>query len=176
MSEKTDVRQTLFIPILIMGYFAFAAAMRTGIENPFLLTVKLNLLIFVSFLGFMMMLGVFWLWGKIVGVKSNLRQIYTLWVFSLVPTLVWFFVTSFLYLVFPPPRTLSALGKLYSIVFIAFSTAILLWKIILYYLTLRFSLKLDLWKILQISTIVLPVVAVYSLLMYKWGVFRIPFL
>lgn len=174
--EKTDLGQTIFIPIFIILYFAFVSAIRGSLRNPYLLTMKFNLLIFASLSGFLIMLGLFYIVGKLVGGKGSLQQIYLLWIFSLIPTLVWFFVTSVLYLLFPPPRTLSFPGKLYSVVFIAFSIAVFLWKAILYYLTLRFSLKLDLWRIIQVSSVAIPAVLVYSLLMYRWGVFRIPFL
>lgn len=175
-SEKTDLRQTVFIPLLVVLYFIYVATLRTGLANPFLLTVKFNILIFASLSGFALMISLFYLGGKLTKGNGTLRQIYTLWVFSLIPTLTWFFASSILYILLPPPRTMSFLGKLYSVVFITFSLSVLLWKIILYYLTLRFSLKLDLWRILQISALVIPVVSVYTLLMYRWGAFRVPFI
>lgn len=174
--KEADLGQTLFIPVFIILYFAFVSAIRGSIRNPYLLTMKFNLLLFASIFGFLIMVGLFYTAGKLVGGKGNLRQIYLLWIFSLIPTLVWFFATSILYLLLPPPRTFSFPGKLYSVVFIAFSIAVLFWKTVLYYLTLRFSLKLDLWRIIQVSALVLPSVLVYSLLMYRWGIFRIPFL
>lgn len=172
----TDLKQTVFIPAFVIFYFIFVATIRNGIRNPYLLTVKFNFLLVAAVVGFLLMLGLFYFTGHLVGGKGNLRQIYTLWIFSLLPTLVWFFATSILYLILPPPRTVSFFGKLYSVVFITFSIAVFLWKIILYYLTLRFSLKVDLWKIVQISTVILPVVFTYSLIMYRLGIFRIPFI
>lgn len=172
----TDLKQTVFIPVFVILYFIFVATIRNGIRNPYLLTVKFNFLLVAAVVGFLLMLGLFYFAGHLVGGKGNPRQIYTLWIFSLLPTLVWFFTASILYLILPPPRTMSFFGKLYSVVFIAFSIAVFLWKSILYYLTLRFSLKADLWKIIQISTLILPVVFVYSLIMYRLGIFRIPFI
>lgn len=174
--QKTDLHQTIFIPLFVILYFIFVATIRTGLKNPFLLTVKFNTLLFVSVLGFLMMLALFYISGRLVGGKGTLRQIYVLWVFSLVPTLMWFFVTSILYLILPPPRTISFLGKFYSVVFITFSLAVLLWKSILYYLTLRFALKLDLLRIVGISVFIIPVIFVYSFIMYRLGIFRIPFI
>ncbi|MBI3380207.1 hypothetical protein HY029_05630 [Candidatus Gottesmanbacteria bacterium] len=174
--EKTYLSQTVFIPLLIFLYFAFVSTLRSGIKNPFLLTIKFNTLIFFSILGFVMMLAVFVVGGKLLNIKTQIERLYLLWIYSLVPTLVWFFTTSILYLILPPPRTMTFLGKLYSTVFITFSVAVFLWKMILYYLTLRFSLKIDLWKISQISTLVIPCVIIYSFIMYKLGIFRIPFL
>lgn len=175
-NEKTYLSQTVFIPLIILLYFAFVSTLRSGINNPFLLTVKFNTLIFFSMLGFVMMLGLFVVGGSLLGIKTQKDRLYLLWIYSLVPTLVWFFTTSILFLILPPPRTMTFLGKLYSAVFIAFSVGVLLWKMILYYLTLRFSLKIDLWKIFQISVLVIPCVIIYSFIMYRFGIFRIPFL
>lgn len=173
---KTDIKQTVFIPMLVILYFIFVSTLRFGIRNPFFLTVKFNTLLFYSLFGFTMMLGLFYTGGRLVGSKCNIKKIYLLWVYTLIPTLFWFFATSVLYLILPPPRTLTFLGKFYSLVFIAFSIGVLFWKIILYYLTLRFSLKLDLTRIIQISTLVVPAVLVYSFIMYNLEIFRIPFL
>lgn len=175
-SDKTDLHQTFFIPILVIFYFIFVTSIRSSLQNPFLLTLKFNFLIFSALLGFGGLISLFYISGKLVGGEGSLRQIYVLWIYSIIPTLVWFFTTSILYLIAPPPRTVSIWGKLYSVVFIAFSISVLMWKIILYYLTLRFSLKLDLWRIVLVSALVIPLVLIYSLLMYRWGIFRIPFL
>lgn len=174
--EKAQLNQTIYVVLFIFLYFAWVATIRTGLQTPFLLTVKLNILLLASLLGFTGMVGLIFISGRIVGGRGSLRQIYMLWIYTYVPTLVWFFSTSILYLFLPPPRSMSILGKLYSVVFIAFSISVLLWKIILYYLTLRFSLKLDLWRIIQVSGLILPAILIYSLLMYRWGVFRIPFI
>lgn len=174
--EETDLKQTVFIPLLVILYFAFVSALRVGVRNPFLITVKFNLLLLASVAGFAGILVLFYIGGSFMGGKGSIKQIYTLWIFSLIPTLVWFFATSILYLILPPPRTLSFAGKLYSVVYIAFSIATLLWKTILYYLTLRFSLKLDLSKIMKLSFLIVMFIYVYSILMYKWGIFRIPFI
>lgn len=174
--EKSDLEQTVFIPLLVILYFIFVSTLRFGIRNPFFLTVKFNTLLFSSLFGFAMMLGLFYAGGLGLNIKGKIKQIYLLWVYTLIPTLVWFFTTSILYLILPPPRTITFEGKLYSMVFIVFSMSILLWKIILYYLTLRFAFKISLFKIIQISLLVIPAVVIYSLFMYEWGIFRIPFI
>lgn len=174
--EKKDLGQTIFIPFLVILYFIFATTIRSGIRNPYLLSMKFNTLLFVSAIGFASMVGLFYFLGNLFGGKASLRQIYLLWIYSLLPTVIWFFATSFLYLLFPPPRTLSILGKFYSVVFVSFSIAVLLWKIILYYLTLRFSFKIDLWKIIQISLVIAPFIGIYSSVLYRLGISKVPFL
>lgn len=174
--DSTDIRQTLFFSILIVIYFSFASFLRLGLSSPFLLTLNLNILLFSGFIGFLGMILLIFILGLLFKRQGSLRSVYTLWSFSLLPTLTWFFFTSVMYVLLPPPRTPSFLGKIYSVFFIAFSLSLFIWKIILYYLTLRFSLRLDLFRAGAISAIIAPVIVVYSLIMYKLGVFRIPFI
>jgi len=174
--EKTDPWQILYIFILVVGYFTFASLLRTGMRNPFLLTIKFNSLFLAFIIGFLLTVLLFVLVGKIVGSQVQPKTIFVLWSYSLLPTIIWFFVTSVLYVILPPPRTLTFLGKIYSVIYVAFSMALLWWKLILYYLTLRFGLRIDLFRITLVSTLVIPCLVGYSLLMYRMGIFRIPFI
>ncbi len=176
LGEKSGIYQTGFIFILVISYFIFASALRVGIHSPLLLTLRLNLLLLSAAIGFIAMLFVIFILGKTIGSSGRFIDVYKLWSFTLIPTIVWFFTTSLLYIIIPPPRTLSFLGKLFSVVFIAFSVSVFLWKAILYYLTLRFALRLDLIRIGFMTVVILPLLVVYSVLMYKLGIFRVPFI
>lgn len=176
LSGKTvNPGQTIFIFILAIGYFTFASLLRTGMRNPYLLTIKFNSLLAGGMIGFLGIVVCFFILGKLVKVNVQLLTVFVLWAYSLLPTIIWFFFTSFMFLLLPPPRTLSIWGKLYSVFFMAFSFAVAFWKLILYYLTLRFALRLDLFRIVFISMILTPIFAGYSVLMYRLGIFRIPF-
>lgn len=172
----TSINQTIFIFLIAVSYFIFVAMVRNGLKNPLLLTVKFNSLIIASGLGFITIVFMIYGLGKKFGGKGTIQRVYLLWTFSLLPTIVWFWTTSILYIVLPPPRTLSISGKFFSIVFVAFSLALFYWKAILYYLTLRFALKMDLFRIVIVSSIIIPVIIVYSIFMYKLGIFRVPFI
>lgn len=174
--EKSDVRQVVYLFILSAGYFIFASLIRSGLRNPYLLTIKFNLLLAGGLSGFALMLLFLMIIGKVFNTFSGPKKLIFLWSYTLLPTLTWFFFTSFMYLIIPPPRSFSIAGKLYSIFYIVFSLTLLLWKLILYYLTLRFGLKMDLQKISIATLILIPVIAGYSVLMYRLGVFRVPFL
>jgi len=175
-NDKTDARLVVFILLLVILYFAFASLVRTGMHNPYLLTLKFNTLILGAGVGFMGMIFALFALGRILGNVATFKTLFILWSFSLLPTLIWFFFTSFFYLILPPPRTLSILGKLFTLWFVFFTGAIFLWKIILYYLTLRFGLRFDLFKIAAVSLIISPLIVSYSVAMYRLGIFRIPFL
>ena len=96
--------------------------------------------------------------------------------YTLIPTLLWFFITSTLYLIFPPPRFPTPLGFMYSLIFISFSSALLLWKLVLWYLALRFGLRARFTTIVGIMVLFALWFVPYSLLMYHFGIFRIPLL
>lgn len=174
--DGIDARQTVFIILLTILYFVFTALVRTGIRNPYVLTFKFNILVLTATVGFLGMLILLYYLGKIAGGTVSFKTLYILWSFTLLPTIVWFFTTSILFILIPPPRTLSMLGKAYSIFFISFSGAVLIWKLILYYLTLRFGFRFTLAKISLVSSVIAPAVVAYSLITYSLGIFRIPFL
>jgi hypothetical protein len=96
--------------------------------------------------------------------------------YTLIPTLFWFVVNSFLYALLPPPRTISLMGKAFSVVYISFSVGMLLWKIILQYLAVRFATKLDFYRILYAFILYLVMMIPYALFLYSVKFFRIPFL
>lgn len=174
--EKTDVRQSVYIFGLALGYFAFTVFVRSGIRNPYLLTMKYNSLFLGGAAAFFLMVLFLFLSGKVFKKQTRLPALILLWSYTLLPTLTWFLFTSLMYLLLPPPRTLSIWGKMYSVFFISFSLSLLLWKIILYYLTLRFGLRLDFWRIGIITAVLTPIITGYSILMYRMGIFRIPFI
>lgn len=174
--EKGRQWHSTFIFLFSIIYFLFASLVRIGKANPFLLTIQFNTLFLGGVLGFLTIVLSLFLLGKLVGGKGNIQSVFTLWSYTLLPTLVWFFTTSFLYIILPPPRTTSLSGKVYSVVFFSFSLALFFWKVILYYLTLRFGLRIDLFRILFISLVIVLEMVLFSLFMYRLAIFRIPFL
>lgn len=175
-SNTKNTRHVFFIFLLVVGYFAFASAVRSGIRNPYLLTIQFNVLLLAAGIGYIGMILLMYGVGRILGAQPRIQTLIVLWAYSLLPTILWFFATSALYVPLPPPRSVSVLGKVYSVAFVTFSMGMLGWKVILYYLTIRFSLRFDLLRIALVSTIIVPMIAGYSVLMYRLGITRIPFL
>ncbi|OGG26467.1 hypothetical protein A2960_06335 [Candidatus Gottesmanbacteria bacterium RIFCSPLOWO2_01_FULL_39_12b] len=174
--EKTGVKQTGFIFFFVVAYFIFVSWIRVPFRNPYLLTMQFNKLLLGWIVGFWGIIILLYFLGKLVSSRGTFRSVFILWTWSLLPTLTWFFLTSFLFIIFPPPRTLSIWGKIYSLVFISFSLSLLFWKLILYYLTLRFAFRIDLQKITIVTFVVIPYIVMYSVVMYSLGIFRIPFI
>ena len=173
--EHGSTWELVYIGVLCALYFFVAALLRTSLYAPFLLTRQFFTVFGVTGLTFLFIVGIYWASGRMfrhVSIKGILMG----WGYSLVPTLLWFWMTSILYVIVPPPRTTSVLGVAFSIVYLLLSATLLFWKITLSYLALRFGLRLDLMKILLINLIILPLIGLYSIEMYRLGIFRVPFI
>lgn len=117
-----------------------------------------------------------WVVGGRVGGRGSVRSVAIAWGYTILPTITWFLATSMLYVLLPPPRTTSMAGVAFSVLFLIFSATLFFWKLTLGYLALRFGLKLDLARILIVVTLVGPIMAAWSLGMYRLGIFKVPFL
>jgi hypothetical protein len=168
--------ELVYIGVILIFYFATAAIVKTSLFRPFLLTRQFVLLGAATAATFLLAVSLFWQVGRWFGAKGNFRGLMLGWGYSLVPTLVWFWMTSLLYIALPPPRTTGVLGIVFSIVYLFISATLLFWKIILSYLAIRFGMRLDFAKIVAVCAIVLPVLGAYSVGMNRLGIFRIPFI
>ena len=166
-----------FVPlfILIASYLGVASFVKTAAFRPYMLTKQFVILALAVGMTFGLVVGLLWIVGRFVGGKGTLRGVLFGWAYTLIPTVCWFYLTSFLYMLLPPPRTTRPLGIIFSALFLLFSSVLFFWKIILSYLTVRFSLKLDLLRISIVFFIVIPIVVLYSIGMYRLGIFKIPF-
>jgi hypothetical protein len=165
----------LYIALALAVYFATATLVRTASFRPFLLTQQFMVIASSVGVTYLLSIGLFWFIGRRLGGKGKLSQFMLGWGYTLIPTLVWFWSTSLLYVLIPPPRTTSPEGMVFSVMYLLFSAMLLFWKVILSYLALRFGLRLDLAKIALVSSIVIPILVLYSIGMYWMGIFRIPF-
>lgn len=166
-----------FVPLtlLIGSYLGIASLVKTAAFRPYMLTKEFIILALAVGITFGFVVGLLWVVGRLVGGCGTIRGVILGWAYTLIPTVCWFLGTSLLYMLLPPPRTTRPLGVLFSVLFLLFSSVLFFWKIILSYLTVRFSLKLDLLRISIVFCIVIPIVALYSIGMYQLGIFKIPF-
>ncbi len=162
--------------LLIGINFAIASVVKVAAFRPFLLTRQFVILWLAALGSYAVIVSALWFAGAILKVRIEKRALMISWGYTLLPTVIWFLVTSILYVILPPPRTTSFLGIAFSAFFIIFSVTLLWWKIMLSYLTVRFVLKVDLQRSIVACAIVLPVAAAYSVLMYYWGIFKVPFI
>lgn len=169
--------EAFFILVLIFIYAALSSLLRKGLKSgPLLLTLRFNKIILGILFTFVIVWGILYFAGCLFGGKGKPRNLFLPWVYSLIPTLFWFLITSLFYFFLPPPRSLSLTGKIFTAFFLALSLTLFYWKGMLYYLTLRFGHKLDLVKIIFVSLVVFPLGVAFSLFTYKLGLFRIPFI
>jgi hypothetical protein len=179
ITQEKDWWQVIIICGLVYAYFIFANIVRKKTLQPLIISSS-SFVSFVFFLlTFFLTVGFFCFMGKKI-CRDVINHVSTSLIFtfsySLLPTLIWFFSTSFSYFVLPPPRTYSILGQSFSLVFISFSLVLLFWKIILFYLSLRFSLKFNFYQILYTTLLFLIWFWPYSVVLYKLKIFRVPFI
>lgn len=178
-----NLRHVIYIALFVFLYLTSATLIRGGLRaSPLFLTASFmkaanGVIISYAFsVVVIFFLGTWLTKAKQENAVVRLQRLGVLWSFSLIPTVFWFLTMSVFYYLLPPPRTTALLGQVASAFFIAMSIAILVWKIILYYLTLRFGLRFDMKQIAMASIFFFPLCGIYSLVMYELGIFRIPFL
>ena len=181
IASKPDTSQAAVILIVAGIYFIYAAAIRAQTLNPLVISTSSMRTLIFFLLTFASTIGFMWIIGKILqrfklADPHDLKVAYVLSSYSLIPTSVWFFITSSLYVLFPPPRYDTFLGTTFSILFIIFSCSILVWRIILWYLTIRFSLKAQFMTILLTMSLYAVWFIPYTFLMYTFRISRIPFI
>lgn len=177
MAKKKDFWQPVLIFLTVGLSLVWATAIKHGVfSNPMFFAVNLFGLFGVIMGSFGVLGSLIYLLGKMVGKTGELKVTLLLWSFSYIPTIIWFSIISFLFFIFPPPRSQTMQGYLLSGLIIVFSIALFYWKLLLYYLTLRVGFKMRLRQIIAVSGVFFPVVAGYSYLLYKAGIFKIPFI
>lgn len=173
---RNSLAEVLIIWLGVLTYFLAASVVRVNAFRPILLTKQFILLFSGAMCGFASVtLFLHWT-GKRLGGQDNFRGIVVGWGYTLVPTLLWFLMTSFLYVLLPPPRTARWEGIVFSVLYLVASTVLMIWKSMLTYLTIRFATKLSAQKIGIMGVFLGGFSVVYALIMYRLGIFRIPFL
>ena len=169
IAAEKDFWQIVILFSLVFIYFKFAYFLR---DKPYPATFTF----LVFFLHFFLSTLFFYLLSWFSEKDLKLSSFIFTFSYSLLPTLLWFLSTSILYIILPPPRTFSLLGRAFSIFFIAYSFSLLAWKIILLYLAVRFSTKLNFYRIVYLMILYLIWFIPYCLLLYYNRIFRIPFI
>lgn len=169
ISLEKDYYQVALILFLVFVYFKFIYYLR---DRPYPAT----LIFLVFILNILLTTKFFYFTSRLFNSKINYFSFLLTYSYSLIPTTIWFISTSILYILLPPPRTFSILGKGFSIFFVAYSLSLLAWKLILVYLSLRFSSRLGFYRIVYLMTLYLAWFLPYSILIYYLKLFRVPFI
>lgn len=172
ISEEKDLFQPAIIIGIIFTYFKFIYYLRDKIYPA-------TLIYLLFIINFLLTIFFFYLLSKLFS-KNKKEITFSSFVFtfsySLLPTLIWFLSTSILFIFLPPPRTFSILGKGFSILFVAYSLSLLVWKFILIYLSIRFSSKQNFFRIIYMIALYLIWFIPYSIFLYQFKLFRVPFI
>lgn len=177
IAKENDWFQIGYIFFLVYIYFIYANIIRSKTLHPFIISAKTSINISFFILLFFLTVSHFYLAAKIfIDKKTKFQKYLFTFFYSLIPTLIWFFTTSTLYWLFPPPRSTSILGLILSSIFIIFSVTLLFWKINLFYLSIRFSSKANFYQIIIMIIGFLFWFIPISYWLYQIKVFRIPFI
>lgn len=169
IANEDDYLQVVEIFILVTFYYFAASFIRPFNIHPLILL----LIILIQFIG---TISFFYFFSKLYRKDISIKDFVFTFAYTYIPTLIWFIVNLILYIFLPPPRTLSVWGKGFSIVYVSFSFSILLWKFILFYLAVRLSSKLNIYKVSYMVIIYIAILIPYVLLIYFLKLFRVPFL
>lgn len=173
--KRDNPWEFLYLGLMCALYFGIATSVKTPVFRPYLLSRQFALLSVSAAVGYFMMSWSLYKVGIWFGGRGTWNSISLGWGYTLIPTVIWFLATSVLFVVLPPPRTVRFAGVLFSIIYLVFSAVLFYWKLMLSYLTLRFGHRLDLWRILSVGAVAAVVLTAYSIIMYRIGIFRIPF-
>ncbi len=176
ITKHGRVGELVFIAFIAAFYFVLASLIKVAAFRPFILTRQFVVLFAGATSGALVATTSIMVAGRLLRVRAAFTPLLIAWSYTLIPTVSWFFMTSLLYAILPPPRTTSVLGVTFSLLFLVCSATLLWWKVTLAYLTLRFGLKLDLRKSLMVAVLCAPIIAGWTILMYKTGIFKVPFL
>lgn len=168
--------ETVWMWAIVSLYFAVTTIVKTPVFRPFFLTKHFLTVLIAAIVGYLLLSCSLWILGRLVGGKGSLREMFLGWGYTLIPSVLWFFATSLLYVLIPPPRTTSLAGVSFSILYLVFSATLFFWKITLAYLSIRFGMRLDLAKISIVTLGMIPIIGIYSFMMYRLGIFKIPFI
>ena len=160
------------LPFWVLSLGILRGGLKLGFFGGFL---RLLQLLAVYFGSYFLVVGLVWFWGLLFGGRGSFLGVLASWIYSYVPTVLWFGAAAFFYLILPPPRTTSLPGYLFSVFFVTVSLVLFWWKALLYYLIMRFGMKLTFWRILGASTFIFSIGFLYSFLMFRLGFFRVPF-
>lgn len=176
LSEKSTLGDVLLQWAWVIGVLGIVSLVRVHPNRVLPLTHQFSTLVLSVVVTHVCIVGLLLLLRHVVQSRVSTKGLISSWSYTLFPTSLWFFVSSLLYVAFPPPRSTHVLGVLLSIFYLVFSIVLLLWKTTLVYLVLRFSLRMGLFKIIFLACVMLPLITTYIFVMYRNSIFRVPFL
>lgn len=108
--------------------------------------------------------------------KTKLIYLIKSFALSMIPTLIWFYSTLFLYILYHPGIIGGNILYGLSVLYIIFSLVLLFWRFQLLYISVRLSTGLSFFKLIYAILLFIIWYIPYSILLYYLGIFRVPFL
>ncbi len=176
VAMKKPLLAILIIGCLVWVYLTFAVVVKFGLHTgPLFLTASLGRLFYTIVMTFFLVSISMYFVSRLFGGKGQIQSVFSVWSFSYIPTILWFFITTVSYVILPPPRTQSFAGQLFSVFYLFLSLGLLSWKVLLYFLTLRHAMRLTLWQTMRTTFVLWPLYMAYFLFLNRMEIFKIPF-
>lgn len=166
--QEQDAIQSFVILFGILLYAVWAYSIRADSLLPWTLLTVVIIQLYIKAVFFSRVL-------LFLGMPQKpIRSFFNAYSYTLAPTLLWFLFNSVLFVILPPPRTFSLLGRSFTIFYFTFGILVLSWKIILEYLATRFVSKLSPIKIVYAWMLFLVFLLPYMYLVYQLQIVRLP--
>ncbi len=169
IAAKPDTYPIFLLHLAIFGYFCWADQLRNYQFAPLTVFILFEMIFSLSTAFFIVM-------GRIFKIKTAFSTVFVTLSYTLLPTLLWFIVTSILYSILPPPRTLSTLGIVFSLVYITFSLCLLFWKLLLWFLAIRYATQLSFYRVMYAILLHITLSIPFFMLLNSFRLFRVPFI
>lgn len=171
-----------YLPSVLMFFtaiaiFNFRAPLKSGLPDSAqtaFLTIITNLITSIG--GYLIVTLLITSLARYFKSQVKFTLILQIWIYSYLPTVIWFLTTQSAYLLLPPPRTSSPLGIIFTIIYLAFSLSLLVWKLLLLWLTFQIPANLSPQQSFVSTLIVILTVACYWYLFFRQHLWGIPFL
>jgi len=184
---------SLILLVLFSGYFGIREPIRWGniswqgiiLHQVNLQSVKLWASIsmgrlIASILSYLVVVCLLTLLGKIMVknfiFKKGFIRVFKVWIYSYLPTFLWFLFTAGMFVLLPPPRQMTIKGLGFSFLFLVISSGLLIWKMMLYLVTLKIGLEMNQKQIFWSTVILIPCLFIFAQIMYWMNLFNVPYI
>ncbi len=177
ISREKYVLPSLLMLIIALLVFSLRAPLKEGLPDSAytaIATIFINLA--TSITGFLLISLTIYILARKFQSPTSFLSLASTWIYTYIPTIIWFLATQSTYLLLPPPRSTSPLGILFTVLYLAFSISLLTWKILLLWLTFQITAQLKPSSAIISTSITILFVTLYSYFLFRTHLWGIPFL
>lgn len=178
VSRNPQIAPSIVLLVIISLYFIIRAPLVQGLSQGLFQWGLQSLIgILITITSYLLITTlIYLLCRQFSGETIKYRSIFTTWIYSYLPTVIWFAATVFTFITIPPPRQNTLLGITFSVLYTIFSLSLLGWKLLLLWLVFRIPGNLTNKRTFLAMCILIPLLILYSYFLLRLGLWRIPFI